>query len=397
MKEKKYNRYLTPYISADLDHRMIFIAGPRQVGKTTFARQVISEIYPQSIYLNWDNTQDRHTMMAAQWPTEGALIVLDELHKYRFWKRWIKGEYDKYKDHHHFVVTGSAKLDTYRKQGDSLFGRYHYYRMHPFTLAEMNSGSGKISVTIESPGQALQFGDADSENLHTLFTFGGFPEPLFKRNARFLRQWHQERSDLIIKGDLRDIATVHDMSSLTLLSQFLPEKVGALLSLNSLREDLGVSYTAVSRWIQLLETVYYCYRIYPYTQRAIRSLKKEPKLYLWDWSQVPDPAARFENMIAGHLLKFCHLLRDYGGYKSELHYLRNVDKREVDFLVTLDGKPWFAVEAKRNAENIGSNIHYFKDRLHIPHVFQVIQKDGVDWTKDGVRTISASRFLTGLV
>lgn len=158
-----------------------------------------------------------------------------------------------------------------------------------------------------------------------------------------------------------------------------------------------MSHTAISRWVQLLEMVYYAYRIYPYHQHVIRAIKKESKLYLWDWSQVPDDGARFENMIAGHLLKFCHLLKDYGGYDAELRFLRNVDKREVDFLVTIAGKPWFACETKLSSENIDNNIHYFKSRMEIPYFFQVILKENVDFIKDGVRVISASKFLTGLI
>lgn len=393
-----YNiRYLIPYLQQDLSERMLFIGGPRQVGKTTLSRHLIATPNRPVVYYNWDNTQDRKHMLASQWPSEPSILVLDEIHKYRRWKSWLKGEYDTLKHHHQFVVTGSAMLETYRRHGDSLFGRYRYYRMHPFTLAECQHPTQDKTQLLCNGIQPLVFGTPQPDTLAKLLQYGGFPEPFLKANTRFLRQWHQERIDLIVKGDIRDIEQVQDIGQLVQLASLLPQKVGGLLSLNSLREDLGVSHTAVSRWIQLLEMVYYCYRIYPYHQRQIRAIKKEPKLYLWDWSQLTDPGARFENMIAGHVLKFCHLLRDYGGYDAELRFLRNVDKREVDFLVTLSGKPWFACEAKISAETIDSNIRYFKTRMEIPYVFQVVQKEGVDWTTDGIRVISASKFLTGLV
>jgi predicted AAA+ superfamily ATPase len=391
-------RYLSPYTTQDLNQRMLFIGGPRQVGKTTFVRYILAKHYPRIRYYNWDNSHDKKEIMAAKWPSDPSLIVLDEIHKYRKWKSWLKGEYDSLKDKHHFVVTGSAMLETYRRQGDSLFGRYHHYRMHPFSLAESNPlFSNTIHEAIEKGSGPLPFGDPQSERLAQLYKYGGFPEPFLKSSDRFLRQWHQERLDLIVKSDIRDLDQVHDIGSLILLAQLLPSRVGGLLSLNSLREDLGVSHAAISRWVQLLEMVYYAYRIYPYHQQAIRAIKKEPKLYLWDWSQIPDEGARFENMIAGHLLKFCHLLKDYGGYDAELRFLRNVDKREVDFIVTISGKPWFACEAKLSSENIDSNVHYFKSRMEIPYFFQVLLKENVDWMRDGVRVLSASKFLTGLV
>jgi hypothetical protein len=173
--------------------------------------------------------------------------------------------------------------------------------------------------------------------------------------------------------------------------------VGSLLSLNTIREDLGVSFRAVSDWMNILETFYYHFRIYPFSAKKIRSLKKEPKLYLWDWSEVEDEAARFENLIASHLLKLVHFITDYEGHKAELYFLRDVDKREVDFLVTIGGKPWFAVEAKLKDTGLSPHLLYFKERLSIPYVYQVVKKTAVDKIEKGVKIVSAGKFLSALI
>jgi uncharacterized protein len=182
-----------------------------------------------------------------------------------------------------------------------------------------------------------------------------------------------------------------------LLSDLLPSKVGSLLSLNSIREDIEVSFRAVSSWMEILEAFYYIFRIYPFSGKKIRALKKEPKLYLWDWSEVEDESARFENLIASHLLKLVHFLTDYEGYRAELYFLRDVDKREVDFLVTINGKPWFAVEVKLNETGLSPHLIYFKERLSIPYIYQVVKKPGVDSIEKGARIISAGKFLSGLI
>lgn len=386
-------RYLTPFIVEDLKDKMVFVGGPRQVGKTTLCRSIIAEHFRSHAYFNWDNRTDRKAITASSWPGDAELLIFDELHKYRQWKRFIKGEYDKLKDTYTFLVTGSARLDLYRRGGDSLQGRYHYYRLHPFTLAEATGIAYQTSVQHELPiGQGYH-----QDTLDTLDTFGGFPEPLMKQNSRQLRRWHNEKIERMVREDIMDMEAIRDIGSMKLLSDLLPAKVGSLLSLNAIREDLEVSFRAVSRWMDILETFYYHFRIYPFSARKIRSLKKEPKLYLWDWSEVEDEAARFENLIASHLFKYTHFIADYEGFKADLHFLRDVDKREVDFLVSIDGKPWFAVEVKLNDTALSPQLLYFKERVAIPYVYQVVKKSAVDRLEKGVRIISAGKFLSGLV
>ena len=218
-----------------------------------------------------------------------------------------------------------------------------------------------------------------------------------KQNTRVLRRWHNEKTERLFREDIRDVAQVRNIVSMQLLGDLLPEKTGSLLSINSLREDLEVSHRAVSSWLNILESFYYCFRIYPFVGKNFRSLKKEAKLYLWDWSEVENEAVRFENCVASHLLKLIHFLRDYEGYKANLYFLRSVEKKEVDFFVTIAEKPWFAVEAKMNDTNVSPHLFYFKEKLKIPFCYQVVKKGDVDSFIKSVRIVSAGRFLAGLI
>ncbi|MFC2155433.1 ATP-binding protein [Acidobacteriota bacterium] len=387
------DRYLTDYVIEDLKEKMVFIGGPRQVGKTTLATDIIAGHFKNSAYFNWDNREDRKRITNSDWPGNADILILDEIHKYRKWKNLVKGEYDKLKKKYKFLVTGSARLDVYRKGGDSLQGRYHYYRMHPFSTAELINKKNRFEINEELFFES----EENNEELETLFEFGGFPEPMVKQNKRFLRRWHNEKIERLFYEDIRSLEQVRELNSMKLLSDILPERVGSLLSINSLRGDLEVSHRAVSNWLNILEALYYHFRLHPYTGKMLRSLKKEPKLFLWDWSEVPDPGARFENMIASHLLKWTHFLHNYEGYKVGLYFLRNVDKKEVDFLVTADKKPWFAVEVKLSDTGISPSLHYYKERLNIPYLFQVVKTPGIDRLIKGIRLISASRFLSALI
>lgn len=386
-------RYLTDYIIEDLAEKMVFVGGPRQVGKTTLANKLVAAKFKNPAYFNWDNRSDRRRIISSDWPGNSELLILDEIHKYNRWKTLIKGEYDKLKEKYRFLVTGSTRLDVYRKGGDSLQGRYHYYRIHPFSLAEIINRKNKIEVFSElkiSP-------TASHPEFEILDNFGGFPEPVIKQSEKLLRRWHNEKNNRLFREDIRDLEPLRNIAGMTLLSDLLPLKVGSLFSINSIREDMEVSHKAVSNWINILESFYYCFRIYPYTGKTIRSLKKEPKLYLWDWSEIDNESARFENMIASHLLKLIHFLYDYEGYRAKLYFLRDVDKRELDFLVTVDEKPWFAVEAKLSGLNVSRNISYFKSRLNIPYTYQIIKKEGIDRYREGTRIVSADAFLSGLI
>lgn len=365
------------------------------MGKTTLSRLVGDEKYSKFSYLNWDNPEDKKKILSAQFDPSAKLLIFDEIHKYKKWKNYIKGQFDKYKDRFSILVTGSARMDLYQKGGDSLMGRYFYYRLHPFSLAE--------TVFPELPNiepfSELQFRENPKSfsEFEKMFIFGGFPEPFFSGNLETLRRWHNQRMDRLVKEDIRDIETVRDLSALQILAETLPSRVGSALSLNSLREDLQVAYGTIKLWADILERFYYHFRIYPFASSAIKSLRKEAKMYLWDWSQVPDEGARLENMAGAHLLKLCHYLYDAKGFKAELFYLRDIEKREVDFLVAINRKPWMAIEVKSSNQSISQNLRYFGKKLDIPFQYQLIKTAGIDFIQDNVRVMSVDKFFSGLV
>ena len=388
-------RYLEQDILSDLKEKMVFISGPRQVGKTTLAGGLGRKFYPHKTqYLNWDSGEDRRNMLAGRFEPEKELLIFDEIHKYKKWKTYLKGVYDKNKDSVKILVTGSARLNVYRKGGDSLLGRYHHYRLHPLSVAEISGSrfAGKPYEPLNFHGAGVK-----PEILESLLALGGFPAIYLKGSAKHLRRWHNERADLLVKEDIRDIENIRDLSALQALVALLPEKVGSVLSINSIREELSVNHRTAALWVDVLERFYYHFRVYPYQNSAIKALKKESKLYLWDWSETPDDGARFENVVASHLLKFVDYLFDAEGYKACLHFLRDREQREADFLVTLDNRPWFAVEAKSSAKSVSRPLRYFASKLSVPFVYQLVRAPGTDFVQDGVRVISAGKFLSGLV
>lgn len=364
-----YTRYLQKPIGIDLKSKMVFVGGPRQVGKTTLAKTFVTS--PKQ-YLTWDDLEDRSILKKHQIDTDLKFVVLDEIHKYGRWRTLVKGLFDKYHDKLAIMVTGSARLDHFRKGGDSLVGRYHYYRLHPLTLGEVDS-------------------TFSNQTVQKLLNFGGFPEPFREASETFYRRWQRERVSRVVYQDLRDLDTVKDLSILELLVDALPEKVGSLLSLRSLQEDLEVSPNTVARWIQVLEMIYYCYRIMPYGASKLRAVKKANKLYLWDWAEVKSPGPRFENMVAGHLLKYCHFIEDTQGYKMELRFLRDMELREVDFVVIQDKIPLFAVECKTGEGKLSPHIQYFRRRTKIPKFYQV-HLGTKDYTDDNARVLPFSTF-----
>lgn len=386
-------RYGEQRIMKDLAETMVFIGGPRQVGKTTLAKAIGRAHYKRFSYLNWDSGENRRTILSERFDPEARLLIFDELHKYLRWKQYIKGVYDTQKERFHMIVTGSARLDLYRRGGDSLMGRYHYYRLHPFSLAEILKST---SHPVPSRELLLKKHTTSNAQLEALFSFGGFPEPFFKRDMRTLRRWQNERTDRLIKEDIRDLEHLRDLSALQILVELMPGKVGALLSLNALREDLQVTHKTIALWMDVLERFYYHFRVYPYASTAVKSLRKQAKAYLWDWSSIEDHGARFENLVASHLLKLVHWLHDAHGYKTDIFYLRDIEGREVDFLVTVNRKPWFAVEVKQSDTAIHKPLVYFGERLRIPFLYQVVRQPNVDVLQGNVRIVSADTFLSAL-
>ncbi|MCJ7773274.1 MAG: ATP-binding protein [Desulfobacterales bacterium] len=368
-----FERYIKNSASEDLKSRMVFVGGPRQVGKTTFALTFLPEPTERHpAYLNWDDISIRSALMKGELPSEQKCIVLDEIHKFARWRNLVKGFYDTRKSEVSFIITGSTRLDYYRKGGDSLQGRYHYYRLHPFTLMELNTNPTKNDFDV-------------------LLKFGGFPEPCLRSDETFWRRWQKERTQRVIYDDIRDLENIKEISLLELLADELPNRVGSPLSVKKLKETLEVSHETVDRWLKIFERMYYCFRISPYGPPKVRAVKKEQKLYLWDWSLVNESGPKFENFIACHLLKYCHFIEDTEGYKMELRFLRDTDKRETDFVILKDGHPLFAVECKSGEKNVNPSIFYFMERSTIPKFYQV-HKGKSDYNKKGVRVLPVETF-----
>jgi predicted AAA+ superfamily ATPase len=373
---KYIHRYLEKEIKKDLDRKMVFIGGPRQSGKTTLAKFICKNAgySVKERYLNWDDAADRENIIKEQFPTGKGILILDEIHKYSRWRQVVKGLFDKRGDELDILVTGSARLDYYRRGGDSLQGRYHFYRLLPLTLGELPA--------------------AEKDDLTGLFRFGGFPEPLLMKSDKETRRWSREYRSRVIREDLADLENVMDLAIVEHLVMRLPDLVGSPLSINALRQDLQVSHQSVSRWVGMLENLYMIFRIYPFGAPKIRAVKKEAKHYHLDWTAISDAGARFENVIACHLLKWCFFKQDYDGLDVELRYFRDVDKREVDFVIIENKNPIHFIECKLSDKKIALPLKYLKKRFPQVAATQVIFEKDCDFVaQEGIRVCSANRFL----
>ncbi len=392
-------RYLEDQILGDMKEKMVFVGGSRQVGKTFLSQQIAEQFFQKYEYRSWDVVSDQKKIVDLTFSPESELIIFDEVHKYTHWKNHIKGFYDRFRNVYRIIVTGSARLDLYRKGGDSMMGRYHYHRLHPISLAEACGSYAGFDIDRYEDDFRLEFYEPQNQLFRELMEFGGFPESFFKKNKRSLRRWQNERKKRLVHEDIRDLENIHEISLLGILVEILPERVGSLLSINALREDIKVAHQTLAKWINVLESFYYCFRIYPFASTVIKSLRKEPKLFLWDYSEIKEEPVRFENLVASHLLKFVHYLYDSYGLNAKLMYLRDIQKREVDFVVVIENRPVMAIEVKMKKQKISTPLKYFAGKLQIPHVFQIIMEESVDHLdpNNNIRVMSADKFLTALV
>lgn len=345
-------RYIDSYVKEDLNHKMVFIGGPRQVGKTTYS---LSHLNPPNEtnpgYLNWDNNKARSIIKTGELPQSSKLIILDEIHKYKNWRNLIKGIFDTQKSIHQFIVTGSARLDYYRKGGDSLLGRYHYYRLHPYSINEVHAHT--------------------KSDIEYLLKMSGFPEPFHRGSDVFHKRWQNERNRKIIYEDIRDLENVREISLMEDILEGIVPAVGSLFSYQYVANNLEINIRTVQSWIEIFNNLYLTFSIKPYVSGSLRLVKRAHRLFFWDWSYVTEPGARFENFVASHLLKYCHFIEDTLGDKMELSYVRDVETREIDFVVLKNKKPIFAVECKVGERSVSPHIYYFRDRLKIPYYYQV--------------------------
>ena len=366
-------RYLEPQVRSDLKEKMVFVAGPRQVGKTTLALRILGK---RNGYLNWDVAQDRERILKRELP-DARLWVFDEIHKYRSWRNYLKGLYDSPVMHRPILVTGSARLDYYRFGGDSLQGRYHRLRLHPLSVGELG---------IESPGDFEQ-----------LLTLGGFPEPFLGGSQRKAKRWSREYRSILVREEVTGLEQVQDLGNLELLMLRLPELVGSPLSINAIRKDLQVSHKTAARWLAVFERLMAIFRISPFGAPALRAVKKEQKHYHFDWSIVPDPAQRLENMVASHLLKWVHFEADVSGRGLELLYFTDIDGREVDFVVVEDRRPQTFIECKWSDADISRGMKYLKARFTECSAFQISAIGRKDYiSADGIRVMPARAYLKTL-
>jgi len=389
-------RYLSEVLAYFAAQKLVLLSGPRQVGKTTLAKEwTAGQGTAGSLYLNWDVPEDRETILKRSFVDGPALraLVLDELHKYARWKSWLKGLYDREGRRLEVVVTGSARLELFQKSGDSLLGRQESLRLHPFSVGELVHG------TLRPPPQDWLRGPSESvpaELWPHLERRGGFPEPFTRDDALQHRRWSTSRRNLLVREDLRELSHIRELSLVEHLAILLPGRVGSPLSVNALREELRVAHETVGSWIDALDRLCFCFRVAPHHRRIARSLTKNRKLYLWDWSQVEDPGARFENQVASHLLKAVHAWTDVGHGEFELRYVRDKEGNEVDFLVTERNKPLVLLECKLGDEAMAPALLKFGEALGVPQV-QLVKQRGVDRVRGKTRVVSAENYLAAMV
>ena len=354
------------------NRQMAFVGGPRQVGKTTTCR------LRSDVYVNWDDLDDRELILAGSRRLADALgldrlrdippvVLLDELHKFPRWREFLKGFFDARADEIRIVVTGSSRLDLYRRGGDSLMGRYFFYRMHPFSVAEAVTRELPDSGRILRPPRRVGATEWEALRRH-----GGYPEPFLKRDPRFTRRWQALRHRQLVREDVRDLTRVQQLDQLESMARILTDRSAQQLIYGHLARQVRVTEDTVRRWTATFCDLHLGFLVRPWFRNVSRSLRKEPKWYLRDWAPLDDPGARAETFVACHLLKAVEGWTDLGLGAFELGYLRDKEKREVDFVVVRDGEPWFLVEVKRGDAALSPPLRHFQDQLGAPFAFQVV-------------------------
>ena len=354
-------------------HRqMAVVSGPRQVGKTTTC------LNHADAYANWDNVDDREKILAGPASLVELLklnrlskatptALFDELRKYPRWKQYLKGFFDTYADQVRIIVTGSGRLDVYRRGGDSLMGRYFHYRMHPFSVAET------LHTDLPDPRRVVRPPKpATAADFNALWKHGGYPEPFLKRDMRFSRRWQSLRLEQLVREDIRDLTLIQQLDQLETLVRLLTDRSAHQIVYGNLAKEVRVSVDTIRRWVDILRRLHLGFLVKPWFKNVSRSLRKEPKWFLRDWASIEDAGDRAETFVACHLVKAVDGWNDMGLGTFDLGYLRNKEKREVDFVVIRDGKPWFLTEVKYRNESLSKSLAYYQDQIKAPFAFQVI-------------------------
>ena len=374
------NLYKRMWSALAAEKSMIFLAGPRQAGKTTLAK-IIAESFTNKLYFNWDISQDRMRFFETPSFFEQVerhddsvpLIIFDEIHKYRDWKNYLKGAYDAFQGKYSFLVSGSGRLDLYQKGSDSLAGRYFLFHLWPFTLAELGSANAAFDAFCRDPLQLNMERHSELRELWSrLSQLSGFPEPYLSGKETTYRRWSHTYAQQLIREDIRDMTDIKSIRDMETLYMLLPTKIGSPLSAPSLARDLKVSYNSVQNWLSVFERFFLLFSIYPWTTKIARAIQKERKVYLWDSPRIQDEAARFENMVALELYRAVIAWNDMGYGTFSLHFIKNKEQQEVDFLVARDRKPFLLVEAKLSDDQPTAALRKFQANLKVPAV-QIIR------------------------
>ena len=377
------------FTSKDFDKQMRFLAGPRRSGKTFIAKNFLNAVHCENLYYNWDIKNVRQRYIKDQdfylndinKGKKDIWICFDEIHKVKKWKNILKEHFDKNEDKNiKTIVTGSARLDLFRKAGDSLAGRYFLFHLYPLIISEVSkrkSVVNDLNLTVEDFIKNRIEQNSSKDEFEALFKFSGFPEPLINEKETFHNKWKDDYIEKLIYEDLREISQIKDLDKITELILALPNKVGNLLSVNSLREDLEISFETVKNYLKALELVYALFFIKPYTKKISRTIKKENKVYFFDWTRIDNHGVRFENYVACELKTLTALWSDAGYGKADVFFVRTKDGKETDFLIIKEGKPWILFEIKLSSQEVEN--HHFNLAKHLGEipVVQIVKETKV--------------------
>jgi uncharacterized protein len=364
-------------IIKDLAKKMVFLVGPRQVGKTWLSKEIAKE-FPNSLYLSYDRLEDREMIIGEEWPEKTDLLILDELHKMKDWKAYLKGVYDTKNDHLKILVTGSARLDVFRQSGDSLAGRFFVHHLLPLSLSEIKQVSGEL-------------------DLDRLINRSGFPEPYLAVSDIEAERWRIQYVDSLIREDVFNFDNIDNYRNIRTLFELLRHKVASPISYNSLARDLGISPVTVKKYVNILESLYIIFVVKPYSKKISRSILKQPKIYFYDNALVKgDDGKRLENFVALSLLKSVTAENDYLAKAKKLNYISTKDNREVDFAISdEEGGIDNLIEVKRADSQLSSNLIYFSNRYKLPGI-QLVKELKRERQVDDLRVLRAKDYLRDL-
>ena len=356
MTNNSSNREFTQQLQADLARKLVLLTGARQAGKTTLARQLMAGFEPAQ-YLNWDVPADRQLIVQNAWSPKAKLVVFDEIHKMRDWKAFLKGAWDGRPAEQAMLVTGSARMDTFRQGGESLAGRYFNWRLHPFSVRELMVTNGL------SAGAALE----------RLLVRGGFPEPCLAHSDTDADRWRALYATDLIREDVLEFSRVHELRTMQLLFELLRERVGSPITLSKLALALQISPTTATRYVEILESLYIVFRVTPWHRDVARSLLKEPKIYFLDTGLVKgDAGAKLENAVAAMLLKHCHHRQDAEGKSISLHTIRDKERHEIDFVLAEGDSVTDLIEVKLGHATPSAYLHRMAERMAPARAVQIV-------------------------